>query len=404
MQNRTDEGKPEGSRRRDIALEDKLPPELTKWRYFFLCLGRAAMAVGVLYIIYICVQMLLDPNAVLKCTYCTSLALAAFLSGLVAEFFVRHKERVHKARKEDRSTVEALIQQAKNIQPRLTNPVRPKSLADKRKQIENEARRLTEKLGPEGWTEFQVLTLDQLLIDFLPLEDLKARARTSLDELKEYAEGDAFSYDVRLYYDWEEKIKSDIESLDRLDENGKISKGEKDDRAEALRANLRSLREHVADYQANWAEGTTIVSAIRICGAVAVVVFTLMGVLPILFPVQNSNLPYDLRLSVLNWGFLGVAGAIASALIGLRNAKEVEVGYTSGRQELWRALLGAPLGLLAGILVFSAIAGGLIKSGAAVPNLAGPQLHDLYLSIVWAVFAGMGFERVFQRMRGAVES
>ena len=404
MQDRIDKGKPEGIRRRDIRLEDKLPPELTKSLRFFLCFGRAAMAVGVVYIIYICVQMLMDPTAIPKCTYCTSLALAGFLSGLVGEFFIRHRKRVHKARKEDRSSIEALIQEAKNIQPRLIDPERPRNLADKRKQIENEVRRLTEKLGPEGWTEFQVLTLNQLLIDFLPLEDLKARARTSLDELKEYAEGDAFSYDVRLYYDWEEKIKSDIEGLDRLDENGKISKGEKDDRAEALRANLRSLREHVADYQVNWAEGSTIVSAIRICGSVAVVFFTLMGVLPILFSVQNSAPTYDLRLSVLNWGVLGVAGAIASALIGLRNAKEVEVGYTSGRQELWRAVLGAPLGLLAGLLVFSAIAGGLIKSGAAVPNLSDPQLRDLYLSIVWAVFAGMGFERVFQRMRGAVES
>ena len=99
-----------------------------------------------------------------------------------------------------------------------------------------------------------------------------------------------------------------------------------------------------------------------------------------------------------------MAGAIASALIGLRNAKEVEVGDTSGRQELWRAVLGAPLGLLAGILVFSAIAGGLIENGAAVPNLADPKLPDLYLSIVWAVFSGMGFERVFQRMRSATES
>ena len=272
------------------------------------------------------------------------------------------------------------------------------------KQIENEVRRLTEKLGPEGWTEFQVLTLDQLVIDFLALEDLKAHARSSLVELKEYADGAAFSYDVRLYYDWEEKIKSNIESLDRLNENGENSKEKKDDEAEALRANLRSLREHVADYEAKWAEGSTIVSAIRICGSVAVVIFTLMGVLPILFSVQNSPPPCDLRLGVLNWGFLGVSGAIASALIGLRNAAEVEVGDTAGRQELWRAVLGAPLGLLAGILAFSALAGGLIVSGTAVPDLANPELSDVYLSIGWAIVAGMGFERVFQRMRGAVES
>ena len=404
MQDRIDEEKPEDIRRREIPPEDKLSPELTKWRRRFLRLGRAAMLIGVGYIIYICVQVFWNPSALPECICWPYLALAVFLSGLVSDFIIRHKIRVHKSRKEDRSEIEALIQDANNIQPRLTDPERPDNLAEKRKQIENEVHRLTEKVGAEGWTEFQVLRLDQLLIDFLPLEDLKARARSSLDELQEYADGDAFSYDVRLYYDWEEKIKSEIDSLDRLNENSENSKEKIDDKADALRANLRSLREHVADYQKNWAEGSTIVSSIRICGSVAVVVFTLMGILPVIFSVQNSTLPGDLGLGVLNWGFLGVAGAIASALIGLRNAEEVEVGYTFGKQELWRAVLGAPLGLLAGILAFSALAGGLIKSGSAVPDLANPTWPDIYLSIVWAVVTGMGFESVFQRMRRAVDS
>ena len=91
-------------------------------------------------------------------------------------------------------------------------------------------------------------------------------------------------------------------------------------------------------------------------------------------------------------------------MISLRNSNEVEVGYTYGKRELWRAVLGAPLGLLAGILVFSALAGGLISTGGFVPNLAKPELSDAYLSIVWAVVAGMGFENVFQRMRRAVET
>ena len=108
-------------------------------------------------------------------------------------------------------------------------------------------------------------------------------------------------------------------------------------------------------------------------------------------------------MSVLNWGYLGVAGSIASALIGLRNSNEVEVGSSSGKQELWRMVLGAPLGLLAGILIFSALAGELIKSGSAVPDLSKPGLLSAGLSVVWAVVAGMGFERLFQRMRGAVE-
>ena len=320
---------------------------------------------------------------------------------MVSDFFIRHKKRVHEKRKADRSEIEALFQGAKYAQRICTNPEQATDISSaKIKILEDEVRRLKD-LGPEGWTEFQVLTLDRLLIDFQPPEDLKALARSSLEDLKEYAHGEAFSYDASLYYRWEEKITSNIDDLEKDEEK---NEAKKDEPAEALRANLRSLLYHVADYHANWAKGSTIVSGIRICGAVAVVVFTLMGILPLLCPIQNSALLCDLRLGVLNWGLLGVAGAIASALISLRNAEEVEVGHTSGRQELWRAVLGAPLGLLAGILVFSALAGGMIEGGSAVPNLREPELSDAYLSIVWAVVAGMGFENVFQRVRRTVES
>ena len=394
-----DEGETGSIQRRNVSPEDKLPPELTVWRQRSLWVARAVMGVGVLYVIYVCIQNFWSPGISPKCTYCTYLALAGFLSGLVSEFVIRHREFVHKARKEDLSVVEALIQEAKNIAPELTKPEKSASLAERRKQIENEVSRL-ESLGPEEWTEFQILTLNRLLIDFLPIEDLKARARSSLDELKEYADGDAFSYDVRLYYSWEEKITSNIDELERDNEK----KGdEKNNKVEALCANLRSLREHVADYEYNWAEGSTIVSGIRICGSAGVVVFTLMGILPILYSIPHSTHSYDFSLSVLNWGYLGVVGSIASALIGLRNSNEVEVGSTSGKQELWRIVLGAPLGLLAGILIFSALAGELIKSGAAVPDLSKPGLLSAGLSVVWAVVAGMGFERLFQRMRGTVE-
>ena len=397
MQDRIDEGESKNIRQRDIPPADKLPPELTIWRQCILWFARIFMGIGICWLIFICILIFWFPGAASKCTYCTYLTLVGFLSGLVSEFVMRHKERVHKARKEDRSLVEALIQAAKNIQPRLTEPERPIGFAEKRQQIEKEVNRLTDDVGPEGWTEFQVLILDRMLIDFLPLEDLKARARSSLDELKEYADGDAFSYDVSLYYSWEEKITSNIDALEK-------GENEKDEQAEALRANLRSLREHVADYEYNWAEGSTIVSSIRICGSAAVVVFILMGILPILYSIPNSIPTLTLKLGVLNWGYLGVAGSIASALVGLRNSNEVEVGSTSGKRELWRMVLGAPLGLLAGILVFSALAGELIESGSAVPNIGEPGLMNAGLSIVWAVISGMGFERVFQRMRGAVES
>ncbi len=407
MQDRIDEGALENISRREILPEDKLPPELNKWRWCLLLFARAVMFLAIIYIVFICVLIFWYPNAVPECICWPYLALAGFLSGLVSDFFIRHWERIHDSRKEDRSEIEALIQEAKNIQPRLTEPERPAGFEDKRQQVQEEVERLTEGVGPEGWTEFQVLTLDRMLIDFLPLEDLKARARSSLDELREYAYGEAFSYNDNFYRDWEDKINTNINVLEELDkELGEDDERTQkiDDKADALRANLRAVREHVAEYRAKWAEGSSIVSGIRICGAAAVVIFTLMGILPLLYPIQNCSILCDFRLGILNWGFLGIAGAIAIALLDLRNAKEVEVADTAGKQELSRVLLSAPLGLLAGVLVFSIIAGELVNSGSAVPNLRKPEFKDAYLSIAWAVVAGMGFEGVFQRVRRAVES
>ena len=401
MQGQTDGEVPQDNGQHVILPEDKLPPELGPLRFISLWFARILMGVAICCLIYDCYQIFWNSVALSQCIYRIYIALAGFLSGLMTEFLIRHKVRVHEARKVDRSEVEALIQEARIVQPRLTDPERPIDYNRKRGEIEDEVRRLTRHVGPEGWTEFQVLTLDRLKIDFLAIEDLKALAKSSLADLKEYAEGDAFSYNVSLYYSWEEQINSAIDELEKSEEKSEV---EKDDQAEGLRASLRSLLYHVADYEANWAKGSTIVSGIRICGVAAVVVFTLMGILPLFCTVQPSPIPCDIRLGILNWGFLGVAGAVASALIGLLNAGEVEVGYTLGKQELSRALLGAPLGLLAGILVFSVLAGGLIKSGSAVPDFKDAGLSDACLSIVWAVVAGMGFENVFQRVRRTVES
>ena len=383
--------------------DDKLPPELTIWHRLILLFARFLMFIAVGWLICFPYYISLSSNGIWRCMFSVYLALAGFLSGLVTDFLIRHSIRVHEARKADRSEIETLIQEANNVQRRLSDPERPVDYEVRRKIVDDEVRRLTHDVGPKGWTEFQVLPLDRLRIDFLAIEDLKALALSSLEDLKEYAEGEAFSYAVSLYYTWDEKIRSSISAIDELDDE-ETSEADKDDKAEALRANLRSLLYHVADYEFNWARGSTIVSGIRICGATAVVAFALMGILPLLCSIPHPALSCDFRLGVLNWGLLGVAGAIASALMGLWSAEEVEVGYTRGRRELWRAVLGAPLGLLAGILVFSALAGGVIESGSAVPDLKEPEFKDACLSILWAVVAGMGFENVFQRVRRAVES
>ena len=264
MEGQIDEGVPEDARQH-LLPEDKLPPELTPWRRCILWIARIFMLIGTCWLIFVCSQIFWNSSALWQCIFCTYLALAGFLSGLLADFLVRHKMRVHESRKADRSEVEALVQEASNIRPRLTRPRRrPIDYDNNREKIVEEVRRLKDDVGPKGWTEFQVLPLDRLRVDFLAIEDLKALALSSLEDLKEYAEGEAFSYTVSLYYSWDEKIKSAIDELEKTEGKSDV---DKDDEAEALRANLRSLLYHVADYEFNWARGSTIVSGIRISPA-----------------------------------------------------------------------------------------------------------------------------------------
>ena len=301
--------------------------------------------------------------------------------------------------------MEALIQEAKSVLTRTRHPSSSEDIEKKISQIKDEVDRLVSTVRPEGWTEYQILTLNQQLIDFLFLDDLKARALSSLDELKEYAEGQAYSYHGRYYDQWEQRIKnniSDIEECERGETRGGNEAERKNKKEDALRANLRSLREHVADFQSNWAEGSTIVTGIGICGSVSIVIFMIMGILPIVYAMQNGAL-VEFPLGILNWGILGAAGATASALVGLRRSDEVEIGNTAGKQELWRMVWGAPLGFVSGILVVCIFRGGLVTEGSLVPNLLEPQWSDVYLATGWAVIGGMGLERVFYGVREALD-
>ena len=102
MRDRIDAGEPENIQRRDILPEDKLPPELARWRQVILWVGRTTMAVGIIYVICVCILIFWNPSAVPVCVCWSYLALAGFLSGLVTEFIIRHNRRVHEKRKEDR--------------------------------------------------------------------------------------------------------------------------------------------------------------------------------------------------------------------------------------------------------------------------------------------------------------
>ncbi|MDE0106104.1 MAG: hypothetical protein OXN89_27305 [Bryobacterales bacterium] len=313
----------------------------------------------------------------------------------------------------------------------------PSDYQERLDSLRGEIERLN-SLGPDTWTEYQILTLKQLLIDVLPTPELIARSDSVLEELREFAEGPAFSYDTEVYHRWKTKIdgkvleiekilkdrrrrlSSEAESHFRTTETAEIAgqgtaqdkeTGQHfsvddtqlslEDHKRLLRASIKSAYEHVADYKANWCEGSTIVSSIRIAGSVAVIVFILLGVYPFLLAVPNTEGAPLPELDLLEWGFLGVAGAITNVLIQLRRADEVEVGNNQGDHELRRIQLGVPLGFVAGLLAYAAIASGLLGNGSLVPG--DPEDSKPFLAIIWSLLAGLGMDRVFHHAQTFVD-
>ena len=129
-------------------------------------------------------------------------ALAIVLVSTILEQYFSYGTRVHKQRLEDCSVVEATIVEARTVAPRLTEPaVRPHDYDRKRKELQEEATRL-EDIGSECWTEYQILPLSQMLVEFLAIDDLKEQARSSLSDIEEYAIDISYPLDIRRYDRW----------------------------------------------------------------------------------------------------------------------------------------------------------------------------------------------------------
>ena len=141
-------------RLRNIPPEDQLPPALPCWKICVLWVNRVFMYSAVCFFGYICLQLLRAATEIPDCRCWTYIALSVFLVGLVIERWLLHEHLVHKTRIEDQSEIKAMIQEARNIQPRLhiqnkNSPQegRPKDFDKRKKQVEAELQRLR-KLGP----------------------------------------------------------------------------------------------------------------------------------------------------------------------------------------------------------------------------------------------------------------
>ena len=323
------------------------------------------------------------------------LGLASFAYWL----YVRHEDFARRSRLKDESEVKASIVEAKTVEPRLHEPRRPEEFEEKKKQLDEEIDRL-QKIGKESWTEYEVLSLSQMLVDFLKPSDLVSTTDSWMDDLEEYADDSKYRYDRDYYAKWKERVDDAKKEIDNKKDAGTDDAKdiERDDRCEKLRAVLKTLQEHVANFHRSWAEGSALIRDLLIVNAIAIPVFLTLGLVPVIHPSDCDT------LGVINWAMLGVTGALAGALLGLHRSDEVEVGHTEGKREIRRTLSGATLGFVAGALTYGVIAGGLI-TGFAVPKVGAIPLaaRDVGLSVIWRVAAGFSFERVFERVRIATE-
>ena len=282
--------------------------------------------------------------------------------------------------------VEASIVEAKTVEPRLLDQSKAEEIEEKKNKVGEEIERL-QKIGAERWREYEVLSLNQMLVDFLNPQDLIATTNSVMDELYEYATDSKYRYDREYYAKWKQRVEEAVKKIDN-------ATGQKaDDKSEQLRAVLKTLYEHLADFKKKWAEGSALVRDLLFVNAAAIPIFFTIGLVPAIHPSDPGP------LGVINWAMLGVTGALVGWLRGLYQSDVVEVGNTEGKREISRAVSGTALGFVAGALTYGIIAGDLID-GVAVPSTGVCQLalKDVGLTIVWGVAAGFSFERVFERV------
>jgi len=395
------------NKKRSKRCEEPFPPKLRWWQYFILVLNYIAVFLAALYLIeqfcsihplsFITERFDFLRAVCRPCVWGTYIAFSIVVAVIVIHYCVWNKIIVHKARLEDRSEVDAIIVEVDTVEPRLMEPEeRPRDYARKKQELMEEKKRLKD-IGERGWTEYQVLSLNQLLVDFLKEDELRGRALASLEDLQEYTGYSSDRHDPQHYEQWRERIDKAIKNI-RSDEEDKLKR---DEAAEMLRGELKTLLEHVADYEQYWVRGSVIVRGLMTCGVSAIPILLAMGLLPIIHP-NGSEV-----LGILNWGFLGIAGAITAVLLNLHKSDLLYVGSTLGKKHLWRTVLGAALGLVAGVILYSMIAGGIL-SGSAFPEINSKTIQnseglDIGRSIFWGITSGFSFEWVFDHLRRTTE-
>ena len=205
------------------------------------------------------------------------------LTGLALVIYFDHEARVYRDRLEDKSSVEASIVEARTVELRALDPIRPEEMEEKKKNLGKEIDRLQE-IGAENWTEYAVLSLYQMLVDFLKPQDLIATTNSVMDELEEYAADSKYRYDREYYAKWKERVDTAVKEIDGATDN------EVHDKSEQLRAVLKTLYEHLSDFKLKWTKGSALIRNLLIVNAAAIPIFLTMGLVPVIHPSDTGPL------------------------------------------------------------------------------------------------------------------
>ena len=304
--------------------------------------------------------------------------------------------KVHDSRLEDPSVVRALFVESKSVELRIKDKDLPSNFQFKKKKLEEVVGQLDDN-GLNHWTEYQVLNLKQSLVDFWDIDTLISSAQSILEDLYDYASDSKHPYDMGQYYTWKNKIEHEVEKIEQEIKSSKGGDSEKiDSKGERLRAHVKTLYDHIANFQMVWAKGTILLKYLCYFTISATLFFLFMGLVPLFCDPKG--------LSVINWSFLGASGSLCAVLMSLREYNKIEVGDSEGNQEIRRAMYGCVLGLVAGLLSYYLISTGII-SGPIFPDL-NPS-SDLpvdpiklnALSIITAFVSGFSFDKIFDRIR-----
>ena len=377
---------------------ESLPPlsplgSLVLW---FLIVSSGALIVYL--ILKYCGVIELCPS----CNYIDYISFIWILISVYYYFYFLHPRRVYFSRLTDRDEVRAILSDMQGILAK--GDVEETMKAHMASEISN-----MDGVGYMGWTEYRVLILDLLRVEPMGPQELVARARNTIDGLREYADDTEHPYPKEDFSKIENRFQRLIDDVERP---GKLSPDEPTALA-MLRSELKELLEHIASVDRDWQTGKVVLNSLVACSILSLLTFFLMGILPIInidfsiLSIEGKSFSGKVSpLRIENYAFLAASGAVLAVLNVIARSDQIDVGNETGRRITIRAAIGIGMGLIAGALAF-ALAGSGLLGGRLIPELTlikEAKFEDymvmIYLGILYAFLTGFTLDRFYERFRG----